>query len=387
MTKPRVLVVFGTRPEVIKLAPVLHELRRREDLDARLCVTAQHREMLDQMMANFGLRPDFDLNLMEPEQDLNRLSCRALPRIQAVLKAARPDFLVVQGDTTTTFVSALAAFYERVPVAHVEAGLRSFDRSNPYPEEINRVMTARLCELHFAPTETARRNLLTEGIRESDVVRTGNTIVDALDWCVSRAHRFADPELRRALEALGPQDKAVLVTTHRRENLGGPLESICEAFEILLRTHPGLHLFYPVHMNPKVQAVVRRRLRHPRAHLLAALDYFDLVHLLRRCDFVLTDSGGLQEEGPSLGKPVVVLRRVTERPEAVEAGVAALAGTDPRAIVEISSRLLQDPSFYAGMARKVGVYGDGKASARIVECLRHRLGLRAGMPEHYLCRA
>jgi UDP-N-acetylglucosamine 2-epimerase len=385
MSRPNVLVVFGTRPEVIKLAPVVHELQRRRDLDFRVCVTAQHRQMLDQMLQNFGLHPDYDLDLMEANQDLNSFSARALPQLQKVLREARPDFVLVQGDTTTTFIAALAAFYEHVPVGHVEAGLRSFDRANPYPEESNRVLTARLAALHFAPTDVARRNLLAEGILARDIVYTGNTVVDALHWSGARQARFQNPELRAAIAALGARDLAVVVTTHRRENLGRPLEALCGAFQTLVEKYPRLHLFYPVHMNPQVQGTVRRIVRHHRAHLLPTLDYFDLVNLLRRSQFVMTDSGGIQEEAPSLGKPVLVLRRVTERPEAVSAGVAKLVGTDSKAVVAAASRLLDDPAHYDAMARGTGVFGDGRASERIVDCIRHHFGLTRRRPQG-LCR-
>lgn len=375
--RPVVLVVFGTRPEVIKLAPVIHELSRHRELEVRICVTAQHRQMLDQMLTNFEIRPNFDLDLMEENQDLNGFSARALPRLQQVLRTARPDFLLVQGDTTTAFITALAAFYERVPVGHVEAGLRSFDRANPFPEEINRVMTARLSDYHFAPTETSKRNLLAEGIPDQRIVVTGNTVVDSLHWSVARPHSYREPSLRRAMDSVRPDDDVVLVTTHRRENLGPPLEGLCRAFRALLETHPRLHLFYPVHMNPKVQGTVRSVVRHPRAHLLPTLNYFDLVHLLARSRFVMTDSGGLQEEAPSLGKPVLVLRKVTERPEAVEAGVAALAGVDPEAVVDFAHRLLEDEVLYRSMSKGTEVFGDGRASERIVATiLTHFRGVR-----------
>ncbi|MDD5655739.1 MAG: UDP-N-acetylglucosamine 2-epimerase (non-hydrolyzing) [Elusimicrobia bacterium] len=375
MARPIVLVVLGTRPEVIKLAPVIHALAERRDLVVRLCVTAQHRQMLDQMLRNFRLKPDFDLDLMQRDQDLNAFSARALPALQEVIRGVRPRFLLVQGDTTTAFIAALAAFYERVPVGHVEAGLRSFDRFNPYPEEMNRLLIARLSALHFAPTAIARANLLAEGVPPDAIIQTGNTIVDALQWCAAHRPERQSPVLRQALAALGPRHKAVLATTHRRENLGRPLESLCGAFKKLLEKYRELHLFYPVHMNPRVRSTVGRLMRHPRAHLLPTLDYFDLIHLLRRCHFVLTDSGGLQEEAPSLGKPVIILRKVTERPEAVDAGVARLAGTDPAAIIEIASQLMDDQGFHGSMARGTGIYGDGRASLRIVESLRHAFGL------------
>jgi UDP-N-acetylglucosamine 2-epimerase (non-hydrolysing) len=383
MSKPVVLAVFGTRPEAIKLAPVVRALRARPDLDTRVCATAQHREMLDLMLSNFDLRPDYDLDLMRKDQDLSGFSARALPRLQKILRLVRPDFVLVQGDTTTAFVAALAAFYERVPVGHVEAGLRSFDRANPYPEETNRAMISRLCDLHFAPTSVARANLLAEGIASAGIVQTGNTVVDALRLDAETTHAVREPALRAALAALGATDKAAVVTTHRRENLGRPLRALCAAFRILIERHPQLHLFYPVHMNPKVSDVVRRRLRHPRAHLLPALDYFDLIHLLRRSAFVLTDSGGLQEEAPSLGKPVVVLRETTERPEAVSAGVAVLAGTRTDSVVRAASRLLRDADFYKRMSRGSGIYGDGRASERIVGSVRHFFGLARKRPVNF----
>lgn len=383
MKKPVVLAVVGTRPEVIKLAPVIGALRGWGDLTTRVCATAQHREMLDLMLSNFKIRPDYDLDLMRKDQDLSGFTARALPMLQNVLRVARPDYVLVQGDTTTAFVTALAAFYARIPVGHVEAGLRTHDPANPYPEEINRVMIARLSDLHFVPTALARKNLIAEGIPARAIVQTGNTVVDALRLGGERPHRCRAAALREAMESLGSGDKAVVVTTHRRENFGKPLESLCSAFQTLVERHPNLHLFYPVHMNPRVSGVVTRRLRHPRAHLLPALDYPDLVYLLRRSHFVLTDSGGLQEEAPSLGKPVVILRDATERPEAVHAGVAVLAGTKASAVVRVASRLLRDEAFYRSMARGSGVYGDGRASARIVASLRHRFGLLRRRPSEF----
>ncbi len=380
MKKPLVLTVFGTRPEVIKLAPVVRALRACDQLSTQVCVTAQHRQMLDVMLSNFDIRPDHDLDLMRPNQDLIGFSARALPRIQDILRRVRPDFVLVQGDTTTAFVTALAAFYERVPVGHVEAGLRSFDAANPYPEETNRVMISRLADLHFVPTTIARKNLLSEGIPALKIVQTGNTVVDSLRLEGARPARFRDPALRAALDAMPAGGKAVVVTTHRRENHGRPLASLCDAFRTLVERHPELHLFYPVHMNPAISSVVRGRLRHPRAHLLPALDYFDLIGLLRRCDFVMTDSGGLQEEAPSLGKPVIVLRETTERPEAVAAGAALLAGTGTDAVVRAATRLLRDREFHASMARGWGIFGDGRASARILGSLRHYFGFSSRRP-------
>lgn len=383
MIKPTVLVAFGTRPETIKLAPVIRALEATRRLRVRVCVTAQHRQMLDQMLSDFGLKADDDLNLMQENQDLTGFSSRALPRLQDVLRKEKPALLLVQGDTTTTFIAALAAFYERVPVGHVEAGLRSFDRDNPYPEEINRILTDRLCELHFVPTAEARRHLLNEGIPEAGIHLTGNTVVDALRWAAGRPHRFQEPLLRRAMEALKPGDKAVLVTTHRRENLGAPLDGLVRAFQTLVERHPEAHLFYPVHMNPRVQETVRRGLRHPRAHLLPPLDYFDLVHLFKRCHFALSDSGGIQEEAPSLGIPVLVLRKVTERPEVIRSGIARLAGTDPRTVLALASRLLRDGRFHRSMARRTAIYGDGRASERIAQAVLLKLGLSRRAPSPF----
>lgn len=383
MAKPLVLAIFGTRPEAVKLAPVVHELRQSKELRTGICVTAQHRQMLDQMLADFRLRPDDDLGLMRERQDLAEFSARALLGLRAILRKRKPSFLLVQGDTTTTFIAALAAFYERIPVGHVEAGLRSFDKLNPFPEEANRVLTDRLCELHFAATETARRNLRREGLPPSNIYVTGNTVIDALRWSLRRPHAFRDPVLRKALAELGPKDKPVLVTTHRRENLGTPLRGFCRAFSALLEKHPELRLFYPLHMNPQVQKTVRRLLRHPRAHLLAPLDYFDFTRLLRRCSFAMTDSGGIQEEAPFLGIPVLVLREVTERPELLEAGIGRLAGTRPETIFALASRLLREPDFHRSMARKVALYGDGHAARRIVQALRRRLGVARRGPRDF----
>ncbi len=335
------------------------------------------------MLRNFELIPDFDLDLMQANQDLSGFTARALPRLQEVLRRVRPDYVLVQGDTTTAFITALAAFYEKIPVGHVEAGLRSFDRENPFPEETNRVMISRLCDMHFTPTEVAGRNLRAEGIPELSILQTGNTVVDALRWGGKRAHSVIEPALLTGLRSMGAADQAVLVTTHRRENHGAPLKELCGAFLTLVKRHPDLHLFYPVHMNPKVQKTVRRIVRHPRAHLLPALEYFDLIHVMRRSRFVLTDSGGLQEEAPALGKPVIILRKVTERPEAVSAGVATLAGTDARTVVGVASRLMNDAAFYKRMSRGSGIYGDGRASERIVGSLRHRFGLARRRPAGY----
>jgi UDP-N-acetylglucosamine 2-epimerase (non-hydrolysing) len=372
--------VLGTRPGVIKLAPVIHALRESGDMSVRVCVTAQHREMLDLMLRNFDLRPDYDLDLMRRNQDLSTFSALALPRLRNVIRRVKPAYVLVQGDTTTAFIGALSAFYAKVPIGHVEAGLRTFDRENPYPEETNRVLISRLSDLHFTPTRAAGENLIAEGVPARSIVLTGNTVVDALRWAGAQPHRVVEPTLFTGLNSMTGGDKAVLVTTHRRENHGEPLEALCGAFMTLVAKYPELHLFFPVHLNPKVRKIVRRLVRHPRAHLLPTLDYFDLLHVLRLSRFVLTDSGGLQEEAPALGKPVIILRQVTERPEAVAAGVAALAGTDARAVVGLASRLMEDGPFYDSMAKGSGIYGDGRASFRIVDSLRRRFGLAPRSP-------
>jgi UDP-N-acetylglucosamine 2-epimerase (non-hydrolysing) len=380
MKKPLVAVVLGTRPEAVKLAPVVRALRARGDLSVRVCATAQHRELLDRMLADLELTVDEDLDLMQPGQDLAAFCSRALLGVQSSLRRMRPDYLLVQGDTTTAFAAALAAFYERVPIGHVEAGLRSFDLGNPFPEEANRALIGRLADLHFAPTERSAANLRREGLPDASIVRTGNTVVDALRWSAARPHRFRDAELAAAAAELRPGQQAVVVTAHRRESFGAPLESLCRAFDAVARRHEDARLFFPVHPNPQVRAVVKRIVRHPRVKLLQPLDYLDLVHLLRLCRFALTDSGGIQEEAPSLGKPVVVLRDVTERPEAVEAGAAVLAGTGTRAVAEAAGRLLRDPAHYRSMAGGWGIFGDGRAGERIAGCVAQRLGLQPRRP-------
>lgn len=273
MSKPLVLAVLGTRPEAVKLAPVVRALRARGDVSVRVCATAQHRDLLDRMLADLELGVDEDLDLMRPDQDLAGFFARALQSLRDALRRRRPDYVLVQGDTSTAFAAALAAFYERIPVGHVEAGLRSFDSANPFPEESNRVLIGRLADLHFAPTERAARNLLEEGAAPGSVVRTGNTVVDSLRWSAARPHRFRDPELAAAAAGLRPEDQAVVVTAHRRESFGAPLESLCRAFDALAREHEDARLFFPVHPNPSVRGVVRRLVRHPRVKLLAPLDY------------------------------------------------------------------------------------------------------------------
>ncbi|MBX3463928.1 MAG: UDP-N-acetylglucosamine 2-epimerase (non-hydrolyzing) [Planctomycetes bacterium] len=369
--KRRILVVIGTRPEAVKLAPVVRELRQADWADCRVLVTAQHRELLDRTLAFFGVEPDLDLDLMRPAQSPVDFTARCLAAVDPVLAAERPDLVVVEGDTTTVFAAALGAFYRRVPVAHVEAGLRTGDRGQPFPEEANRRLVAQLADLHFAPTAAARDNLLREGIATRGVHVVGNTGIDALQWAVARvdAGAFRPPPGRRRL----------LVTAHRRENLGAPLGGICAAIA-RLAARPDVDVLWPLHPNPEVRANVDRRLRGAaNVHLRGPLDYPDMVAAMLASHVLLTDSGGVQEEGPALGKPVLVLRDDTERPEGVAAGVAQLVGTDPGRIVAAASRLLDDPGAHAAMARVVHPYGVGGSAAAIAAVLRAAdLGGRSG---------
>ncbi|MFQ5778602.1 MAG: non-hydrolyzing UDP-N-acetylglucosamine 2-epimerase [Terriglobia bacterium] len=365
----KVLSVFGTRPEAIKLAPVIRALRARpEDFTCRLCVTSQHRELLQPALKLFALQPDYDLAVMQADQSLSSLTARVLTGLEPVLAREQPDWVLVQGDTTTTLAASLAAFYARIPVAHVEAGLRSRDPWQPYPEEINRCLTDALASLHFAPTDGARDNLLAEGIPEARIRVTGNTIIDAVQEVAARPY----DRTRSPLSGL-PLDgrRVVLVTAHRRENFGPPLRHLCQAIERLATLHPDtLHVVFPVHLNPNVQQPVQRALGGcPNISLLAPLDYESFVHLMKRTTLILTDSGGLQEEAPALGVPTLVLRNVTERPEGVAAGSARVVGTEPEAVVAAATRLLSDPQDYAQMARSRHPYGDGHAGERIVAAL------------------
>jgi UDP-N-acetylglucosamine 2-epimerase (non-hydrolysing) len=361
-------VVFGTRPEAIKLGPVVSVLRaRRHEVDVRVCVTGQHREMLDPVLELFRIVPDHDLHLMVPNQKLPELTAAVIGGMTAVIDAQRPDWVVVQGDTTTAFAASLAAFYQGVPVAHVEAGLRTSDMHSPFPEEANRRMADVLSDLHFAPTERARLNLLREGADPATVHVTGNTVIDALHHVVARDYDLASGPLA----GIPFERRIVLVTAHRRESFGPGMLSICRALRQLADEFPDIQIVYPVHLNPNVSDVVRERLTgHPRISLIPPLDYTSLVQLMRRSTLILTDSGGIQEEAPTFGKPVLVLRAATERPEAVEAGCARIVGTDDVRIVEEARRLLEDPAAYEKMARVASPFGDGQASERIADLLR-----------------
>ena len=372
----RILCVVGTRPEALKMAPVIQALSGRPGVACRVCVTAQHREMLDQVLALFDIRPDVDLDLMQPDQDLTQVTCGVLAGLGPVLAAERPDAVLVQGDTTTTMAGALAAFYAHVPVGHVEAGLRTGNFDAPWPEEANRVLTTHLARWHFAPTDTARQNLLREGVASAAITVTGNTIIDALLTIAGRLEH--DGMLAAAMRARFPwidaRARLVLVTAHRRESFGAPLEAICRALR-RLADRGDVQLVYPVHRNPNVHEPVHRLLGgHPRIVLTEPQEYLPFVYLMTRAHLILTDSGGIQEEAPSLGRPVIVLRNTTERPEAVAAGTVLLAGTDEGRIVDTATRLLDDPAAHAAMSAAHNPYGDGQAAPRIVAVLERDLG-------------
>ncbi|MGB9872846.1 MAG: non-hydrolyzing UDP-N-acetylglucosamine 2-epimerase [Anaerolineae bacterium] len=368
----KAVLVVGTRPEAIKLAPVVLAMRQRSDIFRPILVaTAQHREMLDQVLTLFDLQPDYDLDVMQPNQSPFEVTTGVLVRLRPVLEYERPALVIVQGDTTSTFAGALAAFYLKIPVAHVEAGLRTYNKHQPFPEEINRHLVSVLADWHFAPTEWARANLLHEGIPPEQVFVTGNTVVDALQMMLSRLA----PPLPPFVTRLTPEQRLILVTAHRRENWGEPLRHICSALRTLVRRFPEVVIAFSVHLNPNVQNTVRQELGdEPRIHLLEPVVYPTFVHLMARSYLILTDSGGIQEEAPSLGKPVLVLREVTERPEGVEAGVLKVVGTGMERIVTEAARLLEDETAYRAMAQCRNPYGDGHAAERIVEILRRSLG-------------
>lgn len=365
MTK-KVMTIFGTRPEAIKMAPVVRALQRHAEFDVAVAVTAQHREMLDQVLRLFAIAPDYDLDIMAPGQTLYDVTTRALLGLRDVLRAARPDIVLVHGDTTTTFVGALASFYEQIPVGHVEAGLRTGDIYSPYPEEMNRRLTGTLARWHFAPTTVARDNLLAESIPAERIFVTGNTVIDALLTAVNPDYRLTIPELAEP----DPNLRTVLVTTHRRENLGEPLRRVYRALRRLVTDLPDIRLVFPMHKNPAVRQAVREELGGaPRVHLIEPLDYEPFANLMAQSTLVLTDSGGIQEEAPGLGKPVLVLRDTTERPEAVAAGTVRLVGTDENRVYTEAKRLLTDAQAYATMSEAANPYGDGKAAEYIAEIL------------------
>ena len=375
------MTIFGTRPEAIKMAPLALELSRRPGLNALCCVTAQHREMLDSVLNIFRLKPDYDLNIMEPRQTLSTITSKCLTGMDGVLEQAKPDLVLVHGDTSTTFAGALAAFYHKVPVGHVEAGLRTYDKWSPYPEEMNRKMVGAIADLHFCPTAANQENLARENITQG-VFLTGNTVIDALQTTVRPQFTFQEEILNRLDYAAR---RVILVTCHRRENYGQPMTNIMTALRRIADAFPDVELVYPVHLSPVVQEAAHKYLDgHPRIHLIAPLAVDEMHNLMARCHLVMTDSGGLQEEAPALGKPVLVLRRETERPEAVAAGTVKLAGVAEEAIFSMAHELLTDPGAYAAMAHAVNPYGDGQACRRIADAIEWKFGLREEPPAPFI---
>lgn len=374
----KVLSIFGTRPETVKMAPIVRALEEDPRFQSKICVTAQHRQMMDQFLQVFGLEPDHDLNIMAPQQDLFDITSKALLGLREILILENPDLVLVQGDTTTTLAGAMAAFYRQIPVGHVEAGLRTNNLRAPFPEEGNRSLTTRISELHFAPTETSKENLLREGVDPEKIFVTGNTVIDALCWVRDRILKKFDLDQYADLfgssrAAIESDQKLILVTGHRRENWGEGFDSICRALAQIAQNHPDWQIVYPVHLNPKVQEPVKATLSEFRnVHLIPPLHYEPFVYLMNRSDLILTDSGGVQEEAPSLGKPVLVMRETTERPEAVRAGTVLLVGTDPEKITRQTEALLTDSVLYQKMSQAHNPYGDGKATARILDAIAHR---------------
>ncbi len=379
MDKLRIMSVFGTRPEAIKMATLVKELAGREDIESICCVTAQHREMLDSVLEVFDLKPDWDLDIMTPRQTLSTITSKCLTGMDGAIEALKPDMILVHGDTSTTFAGALSAFYHKVPVGHVEAGLRTYDKYSPYPEEMNRKLVTAIADLYFCPTENNRENLRREGVTDGVFV-TGNTVIDALKTTVRKDYTFTTKELN---ELPYETKKIVLVTCHRRENYGQPMEDIMSALAEIARTHGDVELVYPVHLSPVVQEVAHRHLDGiGNVHLIPPLAADEMHNLMARCYLVLTDSGGLQEEAPALGKPVLVLRRETERPEAVTAGTVKLAGVKRDDIIAMTRQLLTDEAAYAAMAHAVNPYGDGQACRRIADAILWHFG-RGERPEDF----
>ena len=380
MNKLRVMSVFGTRPEAIKMAPLVKELKAREGIESLCCVTAQHREMLDSVMDVFGLTADADLNIMTPRQTLSTITGKCLAGMDGVIETLKPDMILVHGDTSTTFAGALSAFYHQVPVGHVEAGLRTYDKYSPYPEEMNRKLVTQIADLYFCPTKNNRDNLAREGVTEGVFV-TGNTVIDALKTTVRKDYAFTTEELNR----IDYSKKVVLVTCHRRENYGEPMQNIFAALRDLALQNADAELVYPVHLSPVVREAAAKYLAGtPRVHLIDPLPADEMHNLMARVYLVMTDSGGLQEEAPALGKPVLVLRRETERPEAVEAGTVAMAGVRYDDVLRMGNELLRDGAAYARMARAVNPYGDGNACVRIADAIEWWFRRRAERPADYL---
>ncbi len=366
----KILIIFGTRPEAIKLIPIINKLKKNiSSIKTFIAITAQHREMLDQILHFFDIKPQYDLNIMTPNQSLVDLTTKLPSHLQKLYEEVGPDLILVQGDTTSAFIASLIAFYNHIPIGHVEAGLRSFDKFQPFPEEINRKLITHLADYHFAGTSTARQNLLNEGINKDNIFVTGNTVVDTLHHIITKKD-VCSPKVKLDIG----DKRMILLTAHRRENLGKPLISICQAVKEIVSKHKDVVVVYPVHLNPKVQKIVRSILSMEKnVHLISPLSYFDLIYFMERSYIILTDSGGIQEEAPTLKKPLLVLRNVTERPEGLIAGVARLVGTDKKKIIEETERLLSDKSAYQKMITDRNPYGDGNASSKIVTIIKHIL--------------
>lgn len=363
----KIITIFGTRPEAIKMAPLVKELEKREGIESKICVTAQHREMLDQVLELFDIKPDFDLNIMKTKQSLTGITNRILEGLETIFKEEKPDMILVHGDTTTTFSSALAAYYQQIKVGHVEAGLRTFNKYFPFPEEMNRKLTGAISDLHFSPTKGAKNNLLREGIDEKSIYITGNTVIDAMLHTVEDNYVFENEELNKIDFK---NKKVIMITAHRRENWGEGISNICEALNEIVDKNKYVELVYLVHLNPIVKDMVYEKLGgKERIHLLNPLDTKETHNLMNKCFMVMTDSGGLQEEAPHLGKPVLVLRDVTERPEAVEYGTVKLVGTDKEKIIREGNKLINNKEAYEKMSKAVNPYGDGKASERICDAI------------------
>ena len=373
MKKLKLMTVFGTRPEAIKMCPLVLEMGKYPDyIEPIVAVTAQHREMLDQVLELFNIKPDYDLNIMASGQTLYDITTRALTGLKEVIEEAKPDMVLVHGDTTTTFAGALAAFYAQVPVGHVEAGLRTGNKYSPYPEEMNRKLTGSIADMHFAPTSTSKANLLKENVNPETILVTGNTVIDALQTTVKADYEFADAEFNKIF-ARG--NRLILMTTHRRENLGEPMRNVYKALRKVLETHADVEAIFPVHKNPKVREIVQEELGGlDRVHLIEPMDYEPFANLMGKVDVVLTDSGGIQEEAPALGKPVLVLRDTTERPEAVDAGTVKLIGTAYEDVLRETNLLLDDSAHYKKMAEAANPYGDGKACERIIRAILQKNG-------------
>ena len=376
MKKLKLMTVFGTRPEAIKMCPLVLEMRKYpEYIQPIVAVTAQHREMLDQVLELFGIKPDYDLNIMTSGQTLYDVTTRALMGLKPVMEEAQPDMVLVHGDTTTTFAGALAAFYAQIPVGHVEAGLRTGNKYSPYPEEMNRKLTGAIADMHFAPTSTSKANLLRENVKPENILVTGNTVIDALQTTVSSDYHFEDEDFNKVFAS---GRRLILMTTHRRENLGEPMRHVYRALKSVLEAHEDVEAIFPVHKNPKVREIVQQELGHlNRVHLIEPMDYEPFANLMAKVDIVLTDSGGIQEEAPALGKPVLVLRDTTERPEAVEAGTVKLVGTAYEDVLRETNLLLDDAGHYRSMAEAANPYGDGKACQRIISAILRKNGFDA----------